>query len=101
MMRESMTNRPGFVMKLLLVTIGATILVGPLDFGIKTPLLHAQSTDPDWERAAGGKMAFEVASVKRSTPGPEGYHSNFPLTLGASNFASVGSFMSVNLPLRI
>ena len=45
-------------------------------------------------------MAFEVASVKQSTPGPEGFHQNFPLTLGASNFASVGNLMSVNVPLR-
>jgi uncharacterized protein (TIGR03435 family) len=42
-------------------------------------------------------MAFEVASVKRSAPGL-GYE-NFPLTLG-SNFAQVGSLMSVNMPLR-
>jgi uncharacterized protein (TIGR03435 family) len=100
MMRETMTNRPGFVMKLLLVTIGATVLVGPLAFGINPPLRHGQSTDTDWEKVAGGKMAFEVASVKRSAPEPESYHSNFPLTLGASNFASVGSFMSANVPLR-
>jgi uncharacterized protein (TIGR03435 family) len=101
MMEESMINRPGFVKKLLSLAIGATVLVGPLAFGINTPLLHAQSTDTDWEKAAGGKMAFEVASVKRSPPGTEGSRSNFPLTLGSSNFASVGSLMSVNLPLRV
>jgi hypothetical protein len=32
--------------------------------------LVAQSPDtPDWQTAAGGKMAFEVASVKLATPG--------------------------------
>ena len=54
--------------------------------------VHAQSSAPDWQTAAGGKMAFDVASVKRSTPGPvEGYRSNF-LTLGSSNFSSGWQF---------
>jgi len=44
-------------------------------------------------------MAFELASVKRNEPGAGAYHSNFPLTLGASNFASVGNLMSVDVPL--
>lgn len=44
-------------------------------------------------------MAFEVASVKRSMQGQQGYHSNFPLTLG-SNFGPVGNLMSVDIPLR-
>lgn len=59
----------------------------------------ADAPTPQWEIDAGGKMAFEVASVKRSTQGQQGYHSNFPLTLGAS-FKSVGNLMSVNIPLR-
>lgn len=54
---------------------------------------------PQWEIDAGGKMAFEVASIKRSTmPGPD-YATNFPLTLG-SNFGSVGNLMSAHVPLR-
>jgi uncharacterized protein (TIGR03435 family) len=63
------------------------------------PSPPSQTQTPQWQVAAGGKMSFEVASVKKSTPGQENYHSNFPLTLG-SNFGSVGSLMSVNLPLR-
>jgi bla regulator protein BlaR1 len=41
--------------------------------------LAAQSSDaPDWQTAAGGKMAFEVASVKPAAP--ELWHApNFPL----------------------
>src|SRR5579863_7900451 len=58
------------------------------------------SAVPQWQIDAGGKMAFDVASVKPSTARPEGYRENFPLTLGASNFASVGSLMSVDVPLR-
>jgi bla regulator protein blaR1 len=36
---------------------------------------------PDWQTAAGGKMAFEVASIKQSKPGA-GPHANFPLDDG-------------------
>ena len=76
-----MTNRPGFVMKLLLIAIGATIPVGPFAFGISPPLLHAQSTEPDWQTAAGGKMVFDVASVKANKSGDPS-KSNFPWALG-------------------
>jgi bla regulator protein BlaR1 len=61
------------------------------------PRRSGQPTNNTWETAAGGKMAFEVASVKRSAAGD--YHANFSLTLG-SNFAQVGSLMSVDMPLR-
>jgi hypothetical protein len=36
---------------------------------------------PDWQTAAGGKMAFEVASVKLATA-PRLPPTNFPLNLG-------------------
>jgi uncharacterized protein (TIGR03435 family) len=63
--------------------------------------VRAQSSDTaaDWEKAAGGKMSFEVASVKRAVPG-HGYHTSFPLTLGSS-FGAVGNLMSVDVPLRM
>lgn len=78
--------------------MGAAVLAGLLGL----PRVSAQSATADWEKAAGGKMAFEVASVKRATPG-RGYHANFPLTLGSSgsNFGSVGNLMSVDVPLRM
>jgi hypothetical protein len=63
-----------------------------------TAFVRAQAATTDWEKAAGGKMSFEVASVKQGDPG-RGYRSNFPLTLG-SNFGSVGNLMSVDVPLR-
>ena len=90
-----------FGRKLRLNAIGMAAVAVSLVFGLlNAPRVRAQSPTPDWQTQAGGTMAFEVASVKRSAPGPEGYHSNFPLTLGASNFASVGNLMSANLPLR-
>jgi bla regulator protein blaR1 len=83
------------------------VLVGLLGVGVEMRSARAQTkttgaTDtatPQWEIDAGGKMTFEVASVKQSVAGSEGYHSNFPLTLG-SNFGSVGNLMSVDVPLR-
>ena len=63
------------------------------------PRVAAQSGAADWEKAVGGKMAFEVVSVKRSALPSEGYTTNFPLTLG-SNFKSVGNLMSADVPLR-
>lgn len=54
---------------------------------------------PQWEIDAGGKMAFDVASVKRSAMPDPSYRTNFPLTLG-SNFGPVGNLMSADVPLR-
>ena len=62
------------------------------------PRSAGELTNNAWEKAAGGKMAFEVASVKRSAA-EQGRAANFPLTLG-SNFAKVGSLMSVDMTLR-
>lgn len=59
----------------------------------------AAAPTPQWEIDAGGKMAFEVASVKRSGLPDPAYRTNFPLTLG-SNFGSVGNLMSADVPLR-
>src|SRR5262249_23840785 len=44
--------------------------------------LGAQNRGADWERAAGGHMKFEVASVKenQNPPGPGTVHSNVPIT---------------------
>jgi uncharacterized protein (TIGR03435 family) len=67
---------------------------------VVTCSLTAQSGAPQWQIDAGGKMSFEVASVKASEPGDHGYRMNFPLTLGP-NFVPVGNRMSVNVPLRV
>src|ERR1700674_1679793 len=55
---------------------------------------------PDWQKAAGGKMAFDVASVTRKTtarPYPIG--SNFPLGPGDVYVPNGGLFKAANLPL--
>jgi uncharacterized protein (TIGR03435 family) len=65
--------------------------------GIGTAILLAQSPDTtDWQTAAGGKMAFEVASVKPSKiPKDPG----FPLD--ASGNFSRGRRFSASLPLMV
>ncbi len=89
------------VMRRRLAFGGKVLLMGACIAVLSTfarPRRPGELTNNAWEKAAGGKMAFEVASVKRSEAG-RGYAGNFPLTLG-SNFAKVGSLMSVDMPLR-
>jgi uncharacterized protein (TIGR03435 family) len=58
----------------------------------------AQSQDvPQWQIAAGGKMAFEVASIKQSKPGTF-RPPNFPLDVGDA-YASVGGRFSADFAL--
>jgi uncharacterized protein (TIGR03435 family) len=90
------------------------VLIGSLGFSdfrrASIPSVMAQSaagqatavqpTVPQWQIDAGGKLAFDVASVKLSKPGDEGYRMNFPLSLGP-NMTPVGNLMSVNVPLRV
>lgn len=75
---------------------GVCVRVGRAQSKVTAP---ADAATPQWEIDAGGEVAFDVASVKRSALPPEGYSTNFPLTLG-SNFGSVGNLMSADVPLR-
>jgi bla regulator protein BlaR1 len=58
---------------------------------IATPALSQETAQPvpAWQTAAGGKMAFEVASVKRAQPGAAFAPPSFPLDAGDS-FVSFG-----------
>jgi bla regulator protein BlaR1 len=78
---ESLTRSKKFA----LAIIGALAVLAPLAIGLaQAPAMRAQSSatqqqtaaDANWEQAAGGKMEFEVASV-RLNKGPTG-PSNFP-----------------------
>ena len=83
--------------KLLLAAIGIAAIAGPLVFGV----LAVQSTQspsvPQWQTAAGGKMAFDVASVKptqtRGRP-----TSNVPL-IGDAYAPTGGLFSATNTSL--
>ncbi|MGH9574217.1 MAG: TIGR03435 family protein [Candidatus Acidiferrales bacterium] len=82
-------------------TIGAAVLVAP---GMAAQFMRAQASATDWEKAAGGKMAFEVASVKqgRSVLPPElGQRptSNVPLGPGDVYSATGGLFIATNIAL--
>ena len=55
---------------------------------------------PDWQKAAGGKRAFDVASATRKTPVPPyPVGSNFPLGPGDVYIPNGGLFRATNLPL--
>jgi hypothetical protein len=52
--------------------------------------LHAQAPVPDWQTAAGGKMSFDVASVKQNKTGDMPKH-NIPFD-GDSYVSTGGVF---------
>jgi len=89
--------------KLLLSALGIAAIVTPLVFGIvNAPLLQAQSADTlAWEKAAGGKMSFDAASVKEDkvTPSLNSVHSDVDLGPGAAFAPTGGLFSATDLPV--
>jgi len=86
---QIMTARdaPGlsFAKRAALTIAGAAVLMAPVLVGIaNAPAILAQSPSgvPQWQAAAGGRMAFEEASVKLIKPGSRGHLPNFPLDNG-------------------
>jgi uncharacterized protein (TIGR03435 family) len=104
-MRRLLTGNPGFDNKALVVVICAAVVAGFLLFSfVDAPVLRAQSATGSWEKAAGGKMSFDVASVKQNISGlpPVGDNptANFPLDDGNA-YAANGALLSVtNFPLQ-
>lgn len=62
-------------------------------------ILSAQETPPEWQIKAGGKMSFEVASIKLSQPG-EFTPPPFPLDAGDGFTPTGGRFMAT-FPLEV
>jgi len=64
-------------------------------------LTRAQTARRDWERAAGGKMSFEVASVKQDTADPDEQNTYSNVGLDSQGFFTPtgGLFASANHPL--
>jgi uncharacterized protein (TIGR03435 family) len=60
--------------------------------------LHARSDSAGWEKAAGGTMSFEVASVKRDTSDAGTASMNIPL-LGDAYVPQGGLLSGTNIPL--
>src|SRR5437870_4775908 len=61
----------------------------------------AQSPVADWQAAAGGKMAFDVASVKKNNSAPEVFGTNIPLGPGDYFTPTGGYFTGTNLYLSV
>jgi uncharacterized protein (TIGR03435 family) len=89
-----MKNR-GLPGKLALVGIGGCLLLA-----ITSPsFVRAQSSaTEDWEKTAGGKMSFDVASLKPSAPGGIGISSNFLYGSDAEKIPN-GLLTAKNIPL--
>jgi len=65
-MTQRLPGRLTFGVKLLLAAIGMAAIAGPLVFGVVAVPSAQSPAVPQWQTAAGGKMAFDVASVKPS-----------------------------------
>jgi uncharacterized protein (TIGR03435 family) len=89
---EIMTNRNqarlSAAQKMLLAAGGTLAIALPLALGVINAPLRAQT---DWQAAAGGKMAFDVASIKPSTPEAVVYPP-FPLDDGNAFTQTGGRF---------
>ncbi len=80
------------------VAAGFALFVFGLAFASR---VHAQSPAPDWQTAAGGKMAFDVASVKQDTALAGPTATNFPLGPGDSYSPTGGLFSATNAPITL
>ncbi len=80
------------------------MVVGILCIGIAAQI-GAQAQSENWEKAAGGKMAFDVASVKRDLepypPDGSAPHSNFPLDSSEAYSTNGGLFIATKWPLYV
>lgn len=112
-MTQRLSETLSFGKKLLLAAIGAAVVAGLVVFGVvNTPLTAqsstaqaptAQSPTPQWQIDAGGKMSFDVASVKQDTAAPSAQtmHTNIPLGPQDLFTPTGGLFSATNFPLIV
>ena len=101
-MTDRVARRLAFGRKLLISAAGFVVVALSAAFGlINTSQVRAQSPAVDWEKAAGGKQAFDVASVKKNTAaiGPQTLHSNIPLGPQEAPISTGGLLSSTDWPL--
>ncbi len=79
--------------------VGVLLLAGSL-FPRWIAVAQDMGPIPEWQTAAGGKMSFEVASIKQRAPGAPFTPPNFPLTAENSYVATGGRF-SADFPLSV
>jgi bla regulator protein blaR1 len=82
--------------KLMLGTVGLTTICVPIVFG---QIIAQNRAEPDWQRAAGGTMEFEVASIRISKPGTF-TPPNFPLS-NDDSYAPTGGVFTADFPLEV
>jgi len=66
---------------------------------VALPQVSAQSATAEWERAAGGKMSFDVASVKQNTSETRAQHNNVDWSDQPFFTPTGGLFSTTNLRL--
>ena len=97
-----MNNRPvcklDFTRKALLALSAVTAIASPIAIGIlNAPLLSAQQT---WQTTAGGKIAFEVASIKPDRPGAQFKPPSFPMS-DEEAYADTGGRLLADFPVTV
>jgi uncharacterized protein (TIGR03435 family) len=90
----TMTQRLAGKTIMSIPAVGAFLVLGIAS----VRLLYAQSATDNWEKAAGGKMSFDVASVKQNSAEPTAanWHSNVPLNQGDDFTPTDGLFSASN-----
>jgi uncharacterized protein (TIGR03435 family) len=84
----------------LLLNVVWAVLTGAAALALCSAQQPSQSPAPEWQTAAGGKMAFDTVSVKRNaTAPPNAAGSNFPLGPGDVYVPNGGLFRARNFPL--
>jgi uncharacterized protein (TIGR03435 family) len=85
--------------KVFLNAVFTVAILGALSLGMLTECSQAQTLQPgpDWQKEAGGKQSFEVASVRQSLPDS---HRRDNIDLGPMNsFSLPGGLFSTNVSL--
>jgi len=96
-----MVHKMSLAKKVALGVAGTAALVIPLVIGImNAPVVSAQTTMPPWQTAAGGKMAFEVASIRQRPPGAPFTPPNFPLS-NENAYTATGGRFAANFPVVV
>jgi bla regulator protein blaR1 len=105
-----LAHKANFSRKFLLGAVCSVAVAVPVVFGLANapPKIRsearqassAQAPAPDWQTAAGGKMAFDVASVKQNSSS-DPPRANFPLGPGDSYSPNGGLFSATNSQLSV
>jgi uncharacterized protein (TIGR03435 family) len=76
------------------------VLTSAVCVSLSSAQTPSQSPVPDWQKTAGGKMAFDAATVRQNTTAPpKAVGSNFPLGPGDVYVPNGGLFRATNFPL--